>query len=94
MAVYRYTVVLERNEDGGYTVITPALKGCVTQGDTIAEALTNAKEAIECYLESLALDREPFPKDVRETTILLEETEEVLIFKISAMPEVEFAPAS
>ena len=94
MAAYKYTVVLERNEDGGYTVTIPALRGCITQGDTIAEALANAKEAIECYLESLALDGEPFPKDVKEATILLEETEEVLIFKVLAVPEVAFALAS
>ncbi|MBI2843118.1 MAG: type II toxin-antitoxin system HicB family antitoxin [Armatimonadetes bacterium] len=34
-----YTVILERNEDCGYTVAVPALRGCVTQGNTIAEAL-------------------------------------------------------
>ena len=50
-----YTVVLERNEDGGYTVIVPALQGCVTQGRTIAEALARIQEAITCHIEGLAI---------------------------------------
>ncbi|MGQ9628489.1 MAG: type II toxin-antitoxin system HicB family antitoxin [Anaerolineae bacterium] len=94
MEAFKYTVVLERDEEGGYTVTVPALPGCVTQGDTIAESLANAKEAIEVYLESLALDGEPFPPDVKEANIQLEETEEVLIFKLWVEPEVELAQAS
>ena len=34
----RYTVVLEHEPDGGYVVSVPALPGCVSQGDTRAEA--------------------------------------------------------
>ena len=49
-----YTVILERNEEGGYTVTVPALKGCITQGQTIAEAVTRVQEAITCHLEGLA----------------------------------------
>ena len=36
--------VLEYNEEGGYTVTVPALPGCLTEGDTVEEALENAKE--------------------------------------------------
>ena len=35
-------------EDGGYAVTVPALPGCITEGKTIDEALTNAREAIDC----------------------------------------------
>ena len=45
------TVVLEPQEEGGYTVYVPSLKGCVSQGETKEEALKNIKEAIELYLE-------------------------------------------
>lgn len=89
MEAFKYTVVLERDEEGGYTVTVPALPGCVTQGDTIAESLANAKEAIEVYLESLALDGKPFPPDVKEANIQLEETEEVLIFKLWVEPGID-----
>ncbi len=44
-------VVLEKQEEGGYTVYVPSLRGCVSQGETEEEALKNIKEAIELYLE-------------------------------------------
>jgi len=49
----RYRILIEPNEEGGYTVTVPDLPGCVTQGDTLEEALQNAKEAIEGHLEAL-----------------------------------------
>ena len=49
----KYTVVLERNEDGSITAWVPALPGCVSQGESPEEALRNITEAIEGYLESL-----------------------------------------
>jgi predicted RNase H-like HicB family nuclease len=49
----RFQVVIEPAEEGGYTVMVPALDGCFTQGDSMEEALANAKEAIVCYLEGL-----------------------------------------
>ena len=47
----KLTVVLEPQEEGGYKVYVPSLKGCVSQGETKEEALKNIKEAIELYLE-------------------------------------------
>lgn len=47
-------IQLHPEPDGGYTVTVPSLLGCITFGDTILEARTNAKEAIELYLEELA----------------------------------------
>ena len=44
-------MILESEEDGGYSVHCPALKGCHSQGQTVEEALANIKEAIEgCLL--------------------------------------------
>lgn len=48
----RITVVLEAQEEGGYTVYVPALPGCISEGDTKEKALENIKEAIALYLES------------------------------------------
>ena len=45
------TVILEAQEEGGFTVYAPSLPGCISQGDTKEEALANIKEAIELYLE-------------------------------------------
>ncbi len=58
----KYRVVLEPQEEGGYTVYVPSLPGCVSQGETNEEALANIKEAIEVYLKSLRERRIPLPK--------------------------------
>ncbi|MDN5848915.1 MAG: type II toxin-antitoxin system HicB family antitoxin [Nitrococcus sp.] len=44
-------VVLEPSDDGGFTVFVPALPGCISEGDSKEEAITNIREAIELYLE-------------------------------------------
>ena len=46
----KLAVVLERSDDG-YTVFAANLPGCISEGDTRDEALSNIKEAIELYLE-------------------------------------------
>ena len=54
-------VILEPSEEGGYTVYVPSLPGCISEGDSEDEALTNIKEAIELYLEPI--DDELFVSD-------------------------------
>ncbi len=49
-------VVLESSDEGGYTVYTPSLPGCISEGKTKNEALENIKEAIELYLEQVEDD--------------------------------------
>jgi len=44
-------VVLEPSDEGGFTVYVPSLPGCISEGDTMEEALANIQEAIELYLE-------------------------------------------
>jgi len=46
-------VVLEKQDEGGYTVYIPELPGCISQGDTEEDALRNIREAKELYLEEL-----------------------------------------
>jgi predicted RNase H-like HicB family nuclease len=57
----RYTVILEREEDGGYHAFVPALKGCHSQGDNAEEAFQNVAEAIELYIDSLREHGETIP---------------------------------
>jgi antitoxin HicB len=64
MSEYRYTIILDPDPDeGGYTVTVPALPGCVTQGESIEEAIAMAKDAIRLYIESLIADGEPVPQE-------------------------------
>ncbi len=59
-----YTVILDTDpEAGGYTVLVPALPGCVTEGGTLEEVLANAREAISLTLEDLVAHGEPIPED-------------------------------
>ncbi len=57
----KYTVILQRESDGGYVAVVPALPGCVSQGDSRAEVLKNIEEAIELYLEDVREAGEPIP---------------------------------
>lgn len=71
MKTLNYRIRLEREEEGGYTVIVPALKGCITFGESVEEAIEMAKEAIEGYIETLIeLGNEvPTDNDVLEYTV-------------------------
>ena len=60
---YTYTVILSADPEGGFTVLVPALPGCVTEGETVGESMQMAREAIECYLESLIQHGEAVPED-------------------------------
>jgi len=59
----KYTVVLQREKDGGYAATVPALPGCVSQGDSREEALRNIGEAIELYLEDIKAAGESIPSE-------------------------------
>jgi predicted RNase H-like HicB family nuclease len=50
--VQNFEVILEPEEEGGYHVYCPRLKGCHSCGATKEEALEGIKEAIELWLES------------------------------------------
>ncbi len=65
----RFKVVLEPSDEGGYTVYVPSLPGCISEGETVEEALKNIREAIELYLEPVDDDL------VMEDTALVQEIE-------------------
>jgi predicted RNase H-like HicB family nuclease len=60
---HRFTVILEKEDEGGYHVFCPSLPGCHTQSETIEEGIANIREAIELYLESLKQDGLPIPEE-------------------------------
>lgn len=55
------TVVIERNEDGVYIAVCPALPGCYTQGRTYREALDQIRNAIAVPLQARQDLGEPIP---------------------------------
>jgi len=52
----KFEVILEKSDEGGYTVYAPSLLGCISEGDTNKEVLNNIKEPIELYLEPVEVD--------------------------------------
>lgn len=56
-----YPAVFHPEAEGGYSVDFPDLLGCVTEGDTLVEAVAMAEDALGIYLYSLKVDKEPYP---------------------------------
>ena len=57
----KYRILIEQDEDNMFVAEVPSLPGCVSQGKTRAEAIDNAKDAIQVYIESLKKHNEPIP---------------------------------
>lgn len=68
----RYRTLIEKDEDGKFTVTVPELPGCISCGSTRAEALDNIKEAIRAYIESLQKHNEPIPPPISEEIVTVE----------------------
>lgn len=61
---HRFTVIFEKEEEGGYHVFCPTLPGCHTQSETIEEGIEDIREAIGLYIESLTKMVCPFPRKI------------------------------
>jgi len=64
MPDYKFTVVVEQDEDGLYVASVPLLQGCYTQGETYEEALANIKDAIRLHIQARRDLGEPIPIEV------------------------------
>ena len=69
MMEYEFTVVVERDEDGRYVAICPALQGCYTEGETEDEARDLISDAIRLHIEDRLESGEPIAEEVSTTTI-------------------------
>lgn len=69
MTDLQYRILLKKEPEGAYTVIVPILPGCISWGETIDDAINNAHEAIELYLESLQIHGEEIPTEDRDPRI-------------------------
>ena len=66
----RVPLLLEPQPEGGYTVTSPAVRGLVTEGDTIAEVVEHAIDCFYTVLEFYEDDNQPLPRElfVNEST--------------------------
>ena len=69
MTEYEFTVVIERDEDGRYLAICPALQGCYTEGDTEDEARTLIQDAMRLHVEDRLATGEPIYQEVGATKV-------------------------
>ncbi|MBL8157328.1 MAG: type II toxin-antitoxin system HicB family antitoxin [Anaerolineae bacterium] len=67
----RQIILIPDPEVGGYTVEVPSLPGCVSEDDTLEEAIANIKEAIELHIESLIAHGEEVPEDYAPIHLML-----------------------
>ena len=63
-------VLIYPGEDGYWVAECPSLPGCVSQGATRQEAVTNIREAIEGYIEVLKEDGLAVPEEKFEALIV------------------------
>lgn len=63
-------VVLYRGQDGYWVVECPSLPGCVSQGKTKAEAITNIREAIAGWIETAEANGQPIPEETFDVQVL------------------------
>ena len=82
--IYYFTAVLHK-EDIGYSVWINELSGCNSQGDSLAEAVANIKDAIGLFYEDYKSRNEPFPMPSAPETAELEENETAVLIEFDAL---------
>ena len=55
----KFTVLIERDEDGNYVATVPALRGCHTQAKSLDTLMKRTREVIELCLEDGSVDSAP-----------------------------------
>jgi antitoxin HicB len=65
----KFRVLIQPDEDGVFVAECPTLPGCISQGKTRAEAITNIEDAIQGYLASVKKHGEPIPPPITEEII-------------------------
>ena len=62
-------VHIEQDEEGIFVAECHTLQGCISQGKTRVEAITNIKDAINGYVTSLKKHNEPIPPSIEEEMV-------------------------
>ena len=87
MAKYVYPAIFSPSDDGGFTVSFPDVSGCYTEGDTLAEAMEQAKDALCLILYDLEEREESIPVPTRINDVV---TENVDIVSLVACDTLEY----
>lgn len=64
MKNYQFTAIVQRDEDGSFLAICPALQGCYAEGETPEEALAYLKDVIQLHIEDRRARNEPIYEEL------------------------------
>ncbi|CAB1262760.1 type II toxin-antitoxin system HicB family antitoxin [Clostridium sp. MT-14] len=73
MDKYMFPAVFQPCEEGGYSIYFPDLPGCISEGDTLEEALAMAKDGLELFLWNMEDDKEEIPEPTPPEKIKIED---------------------
>ena len=65
----KFKIILKQDEDGIFVAEIPELPGCISQGSSRDDAITNIKDAILGYFASLKKHDEPIPFSIDEDIV-------------------------
>jgi predicted RNase H-like HicB family nuclease len=65
----KYKVIIEQDEQGMFVATCPSLPGCISEGKTREAAISNIRDAISGYIESLKKHNEPIPPSIEEEIV-------------------------
>ncbi len=60
---YRFTIIIEPCEEGGYFAMCPAFPGCHVEGESYEETIDEMRKAINAFITDYSEDNEPLPED-------------------------------
>src|SRR6202451_4823862 len=87
---YRFTVrPLSKEEGGGYLVEYPDIPGCMSDGETIEEAITNGREALRDCMEVFKESGRKIPKPSIEAAQWRQRLPRTLHSKLTKQAETE-----
>jgi len=66
----KFTITLDRDEDGVWVVECPAIPGCISQGETREQALENIQDAIALCLQVRAEQGIPLTVETRQVEVV------------------------
>ena len=91
----KYPIVLHTDNDRDFGVTVPDLPGCFSAGNSVAEAIENAREAILCHVEGMVLDNVtiPLPSEIVELSKFNPEAGTALIAYVDVDIEAIRGPA-
>eukprot|EP00998_Keelungia_sp_KM082_P004942 NODE_16301_length_397_cov_2.159259_g16278_i0.p2 GENE.NODE_16301_length_397_cov_2.159259_g16278_i0~~NODE_16301_length_397_cov_2.159259_g16278_i0.p2 ORF type:complete len:132 (-),score=14.66 NODE_16301_length_397_cov_2.159259_g16278_i0:2-397(-) len=72
-----FPVVIETDQEGGFSAFFPALPGCAGAGDTVEECYSDATQALTMHLAGMLEDGEPIPDATRLADVVIDDDVQV-----------------